>query len=438
MRKREFICLSILLHLCSTHGDKYNMTTDALKKLFDESRYDRRIRPFFQTDKINVTVGMSVVNFGQIREVFMDFSLDIFFYQQWYDERLKHDLRYPITLGGEYRRLIWMPDTFFLNVKTAKFHNVPADNSKISIFPDGRTRYSTRLTITAGCEMNLKDYPLDEQSCNLTILSYAFMAHELDYNWDGKASKAIIVINKAMNEFDLSGFETSKEIYPYVTGRWTHLTATFSFSRRLGYSLIQVYAPTLLIVMLSWLSFWISQDAVPARVALGVTTVLTIVTLMGSFRSQVPKVSYIKAIDLFFIVSFIFVFGAVLEYVVVLLCTAVREQKRKAKNNDDNRNTSEEIMLDVLDKNQENDQQRDDIETVFSKKGFRHRIARGSKIDKTRKLVRFAFIEQNASKVDKVSRYMFPLAYTFFNIAYWMYYSFGTFKSSGSMKHSKQ
>lgn len=71
---------------------------------------------------------------------------------------------------------------------------------------------------------------------------------------------------------------------------YTHLWAEFTFERRLGYAFIQIYAPTVLIVVLSWLSFWIAQDAVPARVALGVTTVLTIVTLMGSFRSSVPKV----------------------------------------------------------------------------------------------------------------------------------------------------
>jgi len=66
--------------------------------------------------------------------------------------------------------------------------------------------------------------------------------------------------------------------------------AVFTFERRLGYAFIQMYVPTVLIVALSWLSFWVSKDAVPARVALVVTTVLTIVTLMGSFRSSVPKV----------------------------------------------------------------------------------------------------------------------------------------------------
>jgi len=68
------------------------------------------------------------------------------------------------------------------------------------------------------------------------------------------------------------------------------LVAKFVFRRRLAYSFIQIYSPTFLIVVLSWLSFWISKDAVPARVALGITTVLTIVTLMGSLRNSVPKV----------------------------------------------------------------------------------------------------------------------------------------------------
>ena len=78
----------------------------------------------------------------------------------------------------------------------------------------------------------------------------------------------------------------------FVQGTYTHLLAKFVFKRRLAYSFIQIYAPTCLIVCMSWMSFWIHRDAVPARVSLGITTVLTIVTLMGSLRGTVPKVCY--------------------------------------------------------------------------------------------------------------------------------------------------
>ncbi|RCN39839.1 hypothetical protein ANCCAN_14236 [Ancylostoma caninum] len=46
-------------------------------------------------------------------------------------------------------------------------------------------------------------------------------------------------------------------------------------------------------------SFWLSRDATPARVALGVTTVLTMTTLMTTTNSAMPKVSYVKSIDIF-------------------------------------------------------------------------------------------------------------------------------------------
>ena len=47
-----------------------------------------------------------------------------------------------------------------------------------------------------------------------------------------------------------------------------------------------------MLVVLSWLVFWIPQDAVPARIALGSTTVLSVVTFTGSFRSTFPKVCW--------------------------------------------------------------------------------------------------------------------------------------------------
>lgn len=43
----------------------------------------------------------------------------------------------------------------------------------------------------------------------------------------------------------------------------------FTLRRQVGFYMMGVYAPTLLIVVLSWLSFWINPDASAARVPLG-------------------------------------------------------------------------------------------------------------------------------------------------------------------------
>ena len=44
-------------------------------------------------------------------------------------------------------------------------------------------------------------------------------------------------------------------------------------------------------------SFWLDPHAVPARVALGVTTLLTMSTQTASINSALPPVAYTKAID---------------------------------------------------------------------------------------------------------------------------------------------
>lgn len=49
-----------------------------------------------------------------------------------------------------------------------------------------------------------------------------------------------------------------------------------------------------MLVIVSWVSFWLDQNAVPARVALGVTTLLTMSTQTSSINQSLPPVSYTK------------------------------------------------------------------------------------------------------------------------------------------------
>lgn len=77
------------------------------------------------------------------------------------------------------------------------------------------------------------------------------------------------------------------------TGKFTCIEVKFHLERQMGYYLIQMYIPSLLIVILSWVSFWINMDAAPARVALGITTVLTMTTQSSGSRASLPKVNLI-------------------------------------------------------------------------------------------------------------------------------------------------
>jgi Neurotransmitter-gated ion-channel transmembrane region len=92
----------------------------------------------------------------------------------------------------------------------------------------------------------------------------------------------------------------------------------FILCRDIGYFLIQLYVPSLLIVILSWVSFWINVDASPARVSIGLLTVLTTTTQStAGVNSTMPRVSYIKAVDVWMSTCLVFVFAALVEYAIV-------------------------------------------------------------------------------------------------------------------------
>ena len=113
-------------------------------------------------------------------------------------------------------------------------------------------------------------------------------------------------------------------------GNFSTITVTFSFERRIGYFLIQIYFPDIFVVMLSWIVFWMEKVDIGNRMALGITTILTTMFLLGSLNGNLPKVSYPKALDWYLLVSFIFVFLSLIECTIVfLLASEAKQDKQK-------------------------------------------------------------------------------------------------------------
>lgn len=52
-------------------------------------------------------------------------------------------------------------------------------------------------------------------------------------------------------------------------GEYSMLLVSFHLQRHMGNFLIQVYGPCVLLVVLSWVSFWLNREATADRVSLG-------------------------------------------------------------------------------------------------------------------------------------------------------------------------
>ena len=67
------------------------------------------------------------------------------------------------------------------------------------------------------------------------------------------------------------------------------------------------------------------------RMPIGITTILTIVFFLGSANASLPRVSYAKAIEWYLMVSFAFIFAALVEYMLVFHLHAYLKTDKKQR-----------------------------------------------------------------------------------------------------------
>ncbi|XP_034938829.1 gamma-aminobutyric acid receptor subunit beta isoform X6 [Chelonus insularis] len=282
--------------------------------------YDKRVRPNYGGPPVEVGVTMYVLSISSVSEVLMDFTLDFYFRQFWTDPRLAFKQRpgvETLSVGSEFIKNIWVPDTFFVNEKQSYFHIATTSNEFIRIHHSGSITRSIRLTITASCPMNLQYFPMDRQLCHIEIESFGYTMRDIRYKWNAGYQSVGISSEVELPQFRVLGHRQRQRTIHLSTGNYSRLACEIQFVRSMGYYLIQIYIPSGLIVIISWVSFWLNRNATPARVALGVTTVLTMTTLMSSTNAALPKISYVKSIDVYLGTCFVMVFASLLEYATV-------------------------------------------------------------------------------------------------------------------------
>ncbi|XP_049324573.1 gamma-aminobutyric acid receptor subunit rho-3a isoform X2 [Astyanax mexicanus] len=382
------------------HGGRIDFKmkkSDSTKSLLIKSEqllriedHDFAMRPGFGGSAIPVGIDVQVESIDSISEVNMDFTMTLYLRHYWQDDRLAFPSsnNKSRTFDARLVKKIWVPDVFFVHSKRSFIHDTTMENIMLRVYPDGNILYSVRITVTALCSMDFSSFPLDTQNCSL----------ELESCW------------------------------------YNRLYINFILRRHIFFFMLQTYFPTMLMVMLSWVSFWIDRRAVPARVSLGITTVLTMSTIITGVSASMPQVSYVKAVDIYLWASFLFVFLSVIEYAAVNYFTTVEEMKKLKRGklpvsydatqamaydgcfHDNEMDLSPFPELPTTPsteqaappQNSSTEPPPTEGTRLWRKRSVRHNIN---------------FIMSNSYMIDSYSRIIFPVAYLLFNIIYWSLYS---------------
>ncbi|KJH52122.1 Cation transporter family protein [Dictyocaulus viviparus] len=303
----------------SSHSECAN-DTDIINTLLKDS-YNKHYIPSHPT---HVRVDMWVQEVTAVSELTQDFEIDLYINEFWIDPALVFDYMNPcktnISFDDKVLQKLWIPNTCFINSKNAAIHESPFRNVFLMVFANGTLWTNYRMKLTGPCDMNLKRFPFDQQKCFLTFESYNYNTGEVRMQWN-QPYPVILLKPIQLPDFEMVNFSVIAVEQMYPAGWWDELTVAFVFKRRYGWYILQGYIPTMVTIVISWISFYLGPRAIPARTMLGVNSLLAMTFQFGNIIRNLPRVSYVKAIDVWMLRCFfsgmLFIFLSLLELAVV-------------------------------------------------------------------------------------------------------------------------
>uniref|UniRef100_A0A452UDW3 GABA(C) receptor n=1 Tax=Ursus maritimus TaxID=29073 RepID=A0A452UDW3_URSMA len=351
----------------------------------------------------------------------------------WKDERLSFPSTTNKSMTFDHRLIkkIWVPDIFFVHSKRSFIHDTIVENLMLRVYPDGNVLFSLRITVSATCFMDFSRFPLDTQNCSLELESYAYNEEDLMLYWKQGNKSLNTDEHISLSQFFIEDFSASSGFAFYSsTGWYNRLFINFVLRRHIFFFVLQTYFPVMLMVMLLWVSFWIDRRAVPARVSLGITMVLTMSTILSGMSASMPQVSYIKAVDVYLWVSSLFVLLSVIEYAAVNYGSNSTRQARYFRRSDakPNSTTSQLCFLGCL-LNVILHFPNVGISSYLSHRAVVNGGVNGSETSASCKIAQRRGSERIAAStrinnhvIDTYSRIFFPIVYIIFNLFYWGIY----------------
>ncbi|XP_077114650.1 gamma-aminobutyric acid receptor subunit pi-like isoform X1 [Ranitomeya variabilis] len=410
------IVCSYLLTI-NAEGKEGEILPPTIQKLM--KGYNKYLRPFFDNGPVTVGMSLDIASIDTISEINMDYTATIFLRQRWTDERLCFEGNKSLSLDGRLVELLWVPDTFIVDSKKSFLHDITVENRLIRIYPNGTVLYALRITTTVACSMDLTKYPMDKQTCTLQLESWGYNINDVMFYWT-RGNDSVRGLNTLrLAQYTVEDHYTSVSEAVYETGRYPKLIFHFDLKRNILYFILETYVPSILLVVLSWVSFWISQSSVPARICIGVTTVLTMTTLMMGARTSLPNANcFIKAIDVYLGICFSFIFGALLEYAIAHFCTLHQLDHKSVIKDPEEEDLDMNGTINAVSSGENSRTEKSD--TSKNKKSQDGRCISSS----MRRLhcILDCFQVKNPHHIDNYSRLSFPLSFIIINVFYWVYY----------------
>ncbi|XP_045461367.1 glutamate-gated chloride channel isoform X6 [Harmonia axyridis] len=291
---------------------------EILDHLLKATRYDKRLLPPVQ-GTLTVNVSVLLLSLASPDESSLKYEVEFLLQQQWYDPRLRYSnqSRYEFLNAIHHHNDIWLPDTYFIMHGDFKHPLIPM-HFALRIYRNGSVNYLMRRHLILSCQGSLNIFPFDDPVCSFSMESISYEINTIEYVWKNdedvlRKSTSL----KTLNAYLIANKTIECPVKSSWRGNYSCLEVDLTFTRDRSFYFTTVFIPGIILVTSSFITFWLEWNAVPARVMIGVTTMLNFFTTSNGFRSTLPVVSNLTAMNVWDGVCMCFIYASLLEFVCV-------------------------------------------------------------------------------------------------------------------------
>ncbi|XP_058831258.1 gamma-aminobutyric acid receptor subunit alpha-4 isoform X12 [Topomyia yanbarensis] len=268
---------------------------------------------------LTVNISVLLLSLASPDESSLKYEVEFLLQQQWYDPRLRYanHSQYEFLNAIHHHEDIWLPDTYFIMHGDFKDPIIPM-HFALRIYRNGTINYLMRRHLILSCQGRLNIFPFDDPLCSFALESISYEQSAIRYVWKNdedtlRKSPSLTTLNAYL----IQNQTITCPIKASWRGNYSCLKVDLIFTRDRAFYFTTVFIPGIILVTSSFITFWLEWNAVPARSMIGVTTMLNFFTTSNGFRSTLPVVSNLTAMNVWDGVCMCFIYASLLEFVCV-------------------------------------------------------------------------------------------------------------------------
>merc|ERR1719317_1424982 len=130
---------------------------------------------------------------------------------------------------------------------------------------------------------------------------------------------------------DIKDLPPHKRVFVGSSSNYSAYGFEILLSRSLGPFILSVYLPSAMFVMMSWVSFFVPPDIVPARIVLLVTLCLVLINMFNFTTARIPVSNAVTAMEVWLLACMLLVFLSLVEYAIILRRIVLHQRNLERK-----------------------------------------------------------------------------------------------------------